>query len=534
MFRPPAHCPPEIQLSTFFDTSQPRASYGDAEIEDIRLLLSHCPHYAYASGSPRTYIVLRYIDHLEVLRRLVEAGVGDAWFPIGKRSLPSFLDHRVKAAILEYQSIIFTKSIDLEKGVHCYLDATEDPPFDKLKVIGSGSYGHVHSIRSKVTYKEYALKTIRRQAAYGMSARRAMREFSNEMKVMKRLEHQHVVRYIGSYTDRKDLGLVMSPIADCDLAAYLHNIRARPEFYPTLRTFYGCLATALAYLHENNIKHRDMKPSNILVYKTSVLLTDFGLSHETVDTTSGTMPGTSRYWSPEVAKAEKRNATTDVWSLGCVFVEMQAALMGCDMQWLVHWYEARGTRWTHFYANPEATQHLLFHWSATVPPMYGKPLLWIRDMLVVDRTKRSTSGQVAAAITAAEDNTRFVYSCSKCCDDWSDSDPMSTKDSDSSCVRSTKANPHTKRPTEMSRCDSAFIKPLSTINHCTEYSIEHVRFLCGEDYYTFCRPVPVIFGKCIEHILSTNGTHCIHIPQWPYLWSQRFFSSDTHIRSTIP
>jgi len=507
MLQPPAHCPPEVRLSTFFDPSQPRAAYGDSEIEDIRLLLSHCPHYNYASSAPRTYIVLRSIGQLQLLRRLIEIGFGDAWFPVGRRSVPSFLDPRIKAAILENQHIIFTKSIDIEKGVHCYLDATENLPFSILAYIGNGSYGHVRSIRSKVTYREYALKTIRRQLAYGTRAQHAMREFLNEMKIMKRLEHQHIVRYIGSYTDKKDLGLIMSPIADCDLEAYLQNIYRRPEFYPTLKTFYGCLATALAYLHENNIKHRDIKPQNILVEKASVLLTDFGLSHETIDTTSGSRPGTPRYQSPEVADMQKRNATTDVWSLGCVFLEMLTTLLGYNVQWLHCYYEGIGTGSTHFYANAEATQNLLHLWAHSVLPVYTKPLVWIRDMLVFERSKRIKSAEVATAITTAEDNTRFMYSCSKCCEDWSDSDSTSIRHTNEAGASSTRANQRARHSPELQRCVSAFRQPLSTINDCTEYSIEHVGFLCGADHYTYDRPVPIIFGKCIEHILSMDGKH---------------------------
>ncbi|KAJ8111650.1 hypothetical protein OPT61_g5809 [Boeremia exigua] len=506
MFSSSATCPAEARLSTFFDPSQPRESFADAEIEEIKLLLRRCTHYGYASVAPRTFIVLCYIGHLQVLHQLLAEEFGDSWFPIGKCSLPSFLDPRIKAAIVEHQHIIFTKSIDLEKGIHCYLDATEELPFTRINYIGSGSYGQVSRIESKVTCKNYALKTIRRRAAYGTKSRYVMREFISEMKIMKRLRHQHIVQYVGSYTDTRDLGLVMSPVADCDLAVYLKTYCTQPMFYPTLRTFYGCLASALAYLHENRIKHRDIKPHNILVYKASVLLTDFGLSHESLDTTSGTSPGTDRYKSPEVAAFGERNSTTDVWSLGCVFLEMLAALNGYDIEWLKSYYARIGTHSTNFYANVSATQQLLSYWRRAISLNYVKPVIWIETMLVTDRSTRPTAAQVVSEITASEDGTRFMYSCNACGDDFSDSDSMPVADHSSVVVENfprTRSRPRRAADSLQHAIASGKHVPNNTRN--SGYNIEHVGFLCGGALYTFCRPVPVIFGKCIEQILAIEG-----------------------------
>lgn len=505
MFQTLASCPPEIRLSTFFDPSQPRASFGDSEIEDIKLLLSRCPHHPYASAAPRTYIVLRYIDQLQILRRLLEEGFGDSWFPIGKRSLPSFLGPRIKAAIVEHQHIIFTKSLDLETGTHCYLDSTEELPYNFVSYIANGSFGQVSRIESKVTYKPYALKTIRRHARYGTDARHAMERFLSEMKIMKRLTHRHIVQYVGSFTDNQDLGIVMNPIADCDLAAYLCNVCTRPEYYPTLRTFYGCLATALAYLHDHRIKHRDIKPHNILVYRASVLLTDFGLSHETLDTSSGPKSGTTRYQSPEMAASDKRNESTDVWSLGCVFLEIMAALCTCNVDWLKSYYEQNGTRSTHFHANLKATRTLLSLWSTTILSDYAKPLKWIKDMLVFDRSTRPTAEHIAGQITAPGDGSRFTYSCRRCCDDGSDPDSMPNRIENFRSSSSPRTNQITRLQANASLRVSTFGQPLSQINECAEYSIEHVGFPCGGTLYTYSRPVPTILGKCIEHILSTEG-----------------------------
>lgn len=251
-----------------------------------------------------------------------------------------------------------------------------------------------------------------------------MQEFQSELQIIKRLDHKHVVRYVGSYTDKKDLGLLISPVADCDLATYLQDVSNKTEHYPTLRTFFGCLATALSYLHNNSIKHRDIKPQNILVYRASVLLTDFGLSREFLDTTTGGTPVSPRYCSPEVAVYEARNSSADVWSLGCVFLEMVNCLQGNDLVWLKAFYEDNGTRSTHFHANAEATCLLLASWELCIAPEHQKPLEWIRQMLTAQRNSRPKATQIADDITASEDGLSFMYSCDSCCNSWSDSDSL--------------------------------------------------------------------------------------------------------------
>ncbi|KAI1439331.1 hypothetical protein F5Y02DRAFT_406004 [Annulohypoxylon stygium] len=76
----------------------------------------------------------------------------------------------------------------------------------------------------------------------------------------------------------KYVGLLLSPVADCNLETYLDNYPTNPN-PKLLESFFGCLATALAHLHfVENIRHKDIKPRNILVYRNQILLADFGIS----------------------------------------------------------------------------------------------------------------------------------------------------------------------------------------------------------------------------------------------------------------
>lgn len=83
-----------------------------------------------------------------------------------------------------------------------------------------------------------------------------------------------------------------------------------PDRSIRLRQFFGCLATVVEYLYQYKIRHKDIKPQNILVKGDQVLLTDFGTSRcwvdEPVDTTIGTnqQAFTVAYCAPEVANHE--------------------------------------------------------------------------------------------------------------------------------------------------------------------------------------------------------------------------------------
>jgi serine/threonine protein kinase len=68
----------------------------------------------------------------------------------------------------------------------------------------------------------------------------------------------------------------MTPVADHDLSVFYQFVAT--EKTPLLRSFFGCLAGALDFLHKDKIRHRDIKPQNILVKGSHVYLTDFGIS----------------------------------------------------------------------------------------------------------------------------------------------------------------------------------------------------------------------------------------------------------------
>ena len=64
----------------------------------------------------------------------------------------------------------------------------------------------------------------------------------------------------------------MTPVADGNLLAYLQD-RKQIQL-PVLRTFFGCLTNAIAYLHSVRIQHMDIKPENILIKDGTIYVAD--------------------------------------------------------------------------------------------------------------------------------------------------------------------------------------------------------------------------------------------------------------------
>jgi serine/threonine protein kinase len=95
---------------------------------------------------------------------------------------------------------------------------------------------------------------------------------------------------------------------------------------------FGCLSAALQYMHRERIRHRDIKPGNILVHGASLVFTDFGISRDfselSSSLTNGPVEGTHNYYAPEVAAGRPRGCSADVFSLGCVLLEIWSVLFG--------------------------------------------------------------------------------------------------------------------------------------------------------------------------------------------------------------
>lgn len=411
------------RLSKLFPSSDETRTLLDAEIEEVTTLLEG-QNEVY-SQAPRAYIVLWIIGRLDILGDLLKSGFSDFCFPVESTSLPPSLDPAVRRAIVQTQHVILTKSVDLEKGEngkHRHFGKEDPLPFKTLRRLGAGGYSQVDLIKSRISCKQYALKRIPRRTAFWNNSKQAVRQFAAEMQLIKALKHRHIVQFVGSFTDPKYLGMIISPVADMNLAEYMDLMAAQkaPPNLTSLRSFFGCLATALQYLHDQSIRHRDIKPQNILIDGGNVLFTDFGLSKDYSDhagsTTSGVTAMTPRYSAPEVAAGDPRNTSADIWSLGCVFLEMVVVLKHQSTEWMRGYFSDHGTKEPYASRNPDATSTLIARLREIGLLRDNKILDLSQSMLSFDRGSRPTAAEVVTTITTPSgyDLSATMF-CGICC-----------------------------------------------------------------------------------------------------------------------
>jgi serine/threonine protein kinase len=177
----------------------------------------------------------------------------------------------------------------------------------------------------------------------------AANHMKNEIQILKDLckenHGHHLVRYVHSYCRHVNpdviMGVLLEPYADQNLNDLLKQYCAQPsarsENRPALIRSLGCLTYSLCYLHNiKHCRHRDVKPQNILyVKKTQELMwSDFGLAYDfTLATDSKTynenFRATRQYEAPEIQnpEAQPHGRSADVFSLGCVFLEIVSVLL---------------------------------------------------------------------------------------------------------------------------------------------------------------------------------------------------------------
>ena len=192
-----------------------------------------------------------------------------------------------------------------------------------VRWLGSGATASVDEVKLQGSKETMARKTVH----YSLQAER--RKIIQEAYIMHRLQHPHVVRLLTTYSDLTTSTILIKPVADYSLSQYLQTRSLKEPIIDEAFGWFSCLISGLQHIHEQNILHGDIKPHNILIFEGRVLYADFGLSttipHRDA-TISNARVVTKRYAAPEV-QVGVRGKASDIWSLGCVFLEMLIAIL---------------------------------------------------------------------------------------------------------------------------------------------------------------------------------------------------------------
>ncbi|XP_011001898.1 PREDICTED: cyclin-dependent kinase C-2-like isoform X1 [Populus euphratica] len=222
--------------------------------------------------------------------------------------------------------------------------------FEKLEQIGEGTYGQVYMAREIKTGEIVALKKIRmdnEREGFPITAIR-------EIKILKKLHHENVIKlkeivtsqgpekddqgkpgkcstlhvHCLSMDDNKYKGgiYMVFEYMDHDLT----GLADRPGIrftVPQIKCYMRQLLTGLHYCHINQVLHRDIKGSNLLIDNEGNLkLADFGLARSFSNEHQSNLTNrviTLWYRPPELLLGStKYGPAVDMWSVGCIFAEL--------------------------------------------------------------------------------------------------------------------------------------------------------------------------------------------------------------------
>lgn len=247
--------------------------------------------------------------------------------------------------------------------------------------IGGGTFGSVYAAINLDSNYLMAVKEIRLQDPQLIP--KIAQQIRDEMGVLEVLDHPNIVSYHGIEVHRDKVYMFMEYCAGGSLAGLLEHGRVEDE---TVIMVYALqLLEGLAYLHQAGIVHRDIKPENILLDHNGIIkYVDFGAAKviarqgktavpmDSFSTGSNrkeslvpkdaqnahqrknqqTMTGTPMYMSPEVIRGDAANAVhrqgaVDIWSLGCVILEMATGRRpwsSMDNEWAIMYNIAQGNQ----------------------------------------------------------------------------------------------------------------------------------------------------------------------------------------------
>ncbi|KAH6671959.1 kinase-like domain-containing protein [Halenospora varia] len=238
--------------------------------------------------------------------------------------------------------------------IHTYVTADQVPYKEDTEApTASGSFGIVYKGVDVNTGAARALKQLKQ-----IYSAKKPTPVLKELNMLQRCDHPNIIRLLDAYQIEGDLSmivLVTEPWAPYTLSSFLHDndsqrhaacpwfLRNSPSTERHIFRIFDGLASGLEYLHDQSIKHKDIKPDNILLYNAGQetiqpIIADLGVSKifevgGSTDYNKSTYP----YLAPEQIDFIESTLKADVWQMGCCFALILAVFRGgsagCRQLW---------------------------------------------------------------------------------------------------------------------------------------------------------------------------------------------------------
>ena len=223
------------------------------------------------------------------------------------------------------RQVMECRNDEIDDELQEVLIESEDIQMEEL--LGKGAYGEVFKAKYEGIY--VAVKVIRDINEAQLERTRA------EILLMKGLQHDCIVMFIGACWDEYLMGIVLELVENGPLANFLHNERLHLSWQHPKLSMAKDAANGCNYLHQSTyyserednwhecIIHRDLKPDNMLVTTTyGVKLTDFGEARSLDSEATMTQVGSPVYMAPEMLRGERYDERIDIYSYAITLTEM--------------------------------------------------------------------------------------------------------------------------------------------------------------------------------------------------------------------
>lgn len=201
------------------------------------------------------------------------------------------------------------------------------------QLIGKGTYGRVYLGINADNGEVLAVKQVEINPRIAGADRDRVKEMvaalDQEIDTMQHLEHPNIVQYLGCERGDLSISIYLEYISGGSVGSCLRKHGKFEE--SVVKSLTQQTLSGLAYLHDKGILHRDLKADNILLdLDGTCKISDFGISKKTDDIygndSTNSMQGSVFWMAPEViqSKGQGYSAKVDIWSLGCVVLEMFA------------------------------------------------------------------------------------------------------------------------------------------------------------------------------------------------------------------
>ncbi|KIO31636.1 hypothetical protein M407DRAFT_67689 [Tulasnella calospora MUT 4182] len=210
----------------------------------------------------------------------------------------------------------------------------EAPPaaikWAKGELIGKGTYGRVYLALNVTTGEMIAVRQVEMPQNIGdeddLRQVSIVKALETEQQTLEKLDHPNIVHCLGFEKTKEFFNVFLEYVPGGSIGSCLQRLGKFEE--NIIKSFTKQIIDGLAYLHANKIIHRDIKADNVLVETSgNCKISDFGISkqneeiYKNADMTA--MQGSLFWMAPEALHSDKGySAKIDIWSLGCVFIEM--------------------------------------------------------------------------------------------------------------------------------------------------------------------------------------------------------------------